>query len=157
LFKVCLKHTILPLSIPRNLGKLILIIVFAVNKATITLTLYFFIFACSDNDDSINSIVGNWQLTAISESGSPTHDSCDLKSNMTLLETNTGVFTQYHTDDTTSELCGESMSINLTWSQNSSSTYFLTFVEFDETNSAVLDGETLTINKGNEVIEFTKN
>jgi hypothetical protein len=119
----------------------------------------FLIFSCSssDNDDSNTSIVGSWQLTSILESGTPAHDRCDLESIMTILETNTGNFTQYYSEDETSESCDESVTIDITWSLVSSSTYNITFLEADESVSAVLDGETLTIGSGDDVIVFTKN
>lgn len=123
----------------------------------------FLIFACSSSDDANNdysntSIVGNWQLTSILESGTPIHNSCDLESNMTVLQTNTGNFMQYYSDESTSEFCGESMTIDMTWSQEgSSSTYYITFAISDTTVSVVLEGETLTSIEGSEVRVFTKN
>jgi hypothetical protein len=122
------------------------------------------IFSCSSSDDSDNdysnsSIVGSWQLTSILENGIPAHEKCDLESVMTMLETNTGNFTQYYSEDDTSESCDESVTIDMTWSLASSSIYNLTFlgVGVGESVSAVLEGETLTIGDGDEVIIFTKN
>jgi hypothetical protein len=121
------------------------------------------IFSCSSSDDSDNdysnsSIVGSWQLTSILENGIPAHEKCDLESVMTMLETNTGSFTQYYSEDDTSESCDESATIDMTWSLASSSTYNLTFLGVGgESVSAVLEGETLTIGGGDEVIVFTKN
>jgi hypothetical protein len=122
------------------------------------------IFSCSsshdsDNDYSNSSIVGSWQLTSILENGIPAHEKCDLESVMTMLETNTGNFTQYYSEDDTSESCDESVTIDMTWSLASSSIYNLTFlgVGVGESVSAVLEGETLTIGDGDEVIIFTKN
>jgi hypothetical protein len=122
----------------------------------------FLIFSCSSSDDSDNdysntSIVGSWQLTTMLEDGIPAHNRCDLKSIMTVLETNTGNLIQYYSIDDTSESCEESLTIDMTWSLASSSTYNITFLGAGESLSAVLDGETLTIGSGDEVIVFTKN
>jgi hypothetical protein len=74
-----------------------------------------------------------------------------------MLETNKGNFTQYYSEDDTSDSCDESATIDMTWSLASSSTYNLTFLGVGESVSAVLEGETLTIGDGDEVIVFTKN
>tara|TARA_B110000114_G_scaffold77193_1_gene81731 strand:- start:110 stop:511 length:402 start_codon:yes stop_codon:yes gene_type:complete len=131
-------------------------------KLLLLLLFTILIFSCGSSDDSDNdysntSIVGSWQLTSILENGIPAHEKCDLESIMTMLETNKGNFTQYYSEDDTSDSCDESATIDLTWSLASSSTYNLTFLGVGESVSAVLEGETLTIGDGDEVIVFTKN
>jgi hypothetical protein len=132
-------------------------------KLLLLLLFTILIFSCGSSDDSGNdysntSIVGSWQLTSILENGIPAHEKCDLESIMTILETNKGNFTQYYSEDDTSDSCDESVTIDMTWSLASSATYNLTFLGVGgESVSAVLEGETLTIGDGDEVIVFTKN
>ncbi|MFT4802057.1 MAG: hypothetical protein ACI93N_001832 [Flavobacteriaceae bacterium] len=142
-----------------------IIIYFNFMKKLIYLTILVLIVACggNDSDDSNTSIVGNWQLTAMLESGTPIHNSCDLESNMTLSITNTGKYNQYFSDDPATEPCGLDGILDMTWSEGSSSTYYISFVGIGDNGedisfSAVLGGETLTIDgDDDEVIVFTRN
>ena len=135
-------------------------------KKLIYLSILVLIVACggSDSDDSNTTIVGNWQLTALLDSnGTSFHNSCDLESNMTISITNTGKYYQYFSDDPATEPCGLDVVLDMTWSEGSSSTYNISFVEIGDNGqdisfSAVLDGETLTIDgDDDEVIVFTRN
>lgn len=130
-------------------------------KKLIYLFLTVLIVSCSgdSSNDSNTSIVGNWQLTAMLESGIPIHDSCDLESNMTLSITNTGRYNQYYSDDPATEPCGLDGVLDMTWSKDSPSTYSLSFTGVSGSSfSAILDGETLTIDgDDNEVLVFSRN
>ncbi|MGK0326435.1 MAG: hypothetical protein ACJA2M_002914 [Polaribacter sp.] len=134
-------------------------------KKLIYLSILVLIVACggSDSDDSNTSIVGNWQLTAMLASGTSIHNSCDLESNMTISTTNTGKYNQYFSDDPATEPCELDGVLDMTWSKGSSSNYYISFVEIGDNGqdisfSAVLDGETLTIDgDDDEVIVFTRN
>ena len=69
-------------------------------KKYIYLFITVFLFSCAGNDDIIgNEIAGNWKLTAVLVDGSPVNTSCELESNMTMLETNTGNYYKYDEDD----------------------------------------------------------
>jgi hypothetical protein len=132
-------------------------------KKLIYLSILVLIVACGDSDDSNTSIVGNWQLTAMLASGTSIHNSCDLESNMTISITNTGKYNQYFSDDPATDPCVIDGVLDMTWSKGSSSTYYISFVEIGDNGqdisfSAVLDGETLTIDgDDDEVIVFTRN
>ena len=135
-------------------------------KKLIYLSILVLIVSCggSDSDDSNTTIVGNWQLTALLDNnGTSFHNSCDLESNMTISITNTGKYYQYFSDDPATEPCGLDGVLDMTWSKGSSSTYYISFVEIGDNGqdisfSAVLDGETLTIDgDDDEVIVFTRN
>tara|TARA_B110000114_G_C14713454_1_gene246303 strand:+ start:30 stop:443 length:414 start_codon:yes stop_codon:yes gene_type:complete len=126
------------------------------------------IFACSSDDSTSddnnqNSIIGNWQLTCICEDGLPVEGSvgltpCESQSNMTFLESNTGNY-EYYDEDGFEGDCIMQFS-DIIWSQENSSSYYVTIVDLDGesgTSLGVIDGDTLTINDNGIDVVFVKN
>ena len=134
-------------------------------KKIIYLTLLVLIVACNNDSDERpnNPIVGSWQLTPLLDSnGNPTQDACDLESYMTLSTTNSGNYYSYDTNDPDNEPCELESVFNITWSEVSSSTYSLSIVEAGAgqnniTLSAVLEGDTLTMDTPEGPYIFTRN
>tara|TARA_B100000795_G_scaffold267824_1_gene253470 strand:+ start:912 stop:1298 length:387 start_codon:yes stop_codon:yes gene_type:complete len=127
-------------------------------KKYIYLFITVFLFSCAGNDDIIgNEIAGNWKLTAVLVDGSPVNTSCELESNMTMLETNTGNYYKYDEDDSTTNSCLLEQNYMVTWCQVLS-TYYITFVADNDTFTADLNGNTLIIHasNGSEIV-LTKN
>ena len=123
--------------------------------------------ACSSGDDSNddnnqNSIIGNWQLTCICEDGLPVDgvpmSYCDLQSNITFLESNTGDYKYYDEEYSGSEEdCIEEVRY-FTWSQESSSSYYILGISPEENPQlAIIDGNTLTVNDNGLDVVFVKN
>ena len=122
------------------------------------------IFACSSDDsndnNNQNSIIGNWQLSCICEDGLPVEGNsltvCELQSNMTFLESNTGNYELYDEDGFEGDCIMES--IDLTWNQESSISYSITAYG-DEPGSSlgIIDGNTLSINDNGIDVVFVKN
>ena len=122
------------------------------------MTILGLIVACggNDSDDSNTSLVGNWQLTALLESGIPIHNSCDLESYMSLTESNTGTYYQYYSDDLPTEPCGLDATYGITWSQGEGSNYLITF-DYGGSFTAVLTS-VLTLDSGDgDQFVFVKN
>lgn len=98
----------------------------------------------------------------LDSNGNPTQDACDLESYMTLSATNEGAFYQYKSNGDNSP-CELDATFLGTWSEVSSSTYSVSFVEVGAgqdgfTLSAVSEGDTLTINGADEFnYIFTRN
>ena len=124
------------------------------------------IFACSSDDsndnNNQNSIIGNWQLSCICEDGLPVEGNsltvCDLQSNMTFLESNTGNY-EYYDEDGFEGDCIMQFS-DIIWSQENSSSYYVTIVDLDGesgTSLGVIDGDTLTIDDNGIDVVFVKN
>ena len=122
------------------------------------------IFACSSDDSTSddnnqNSIIGNWQLTCICEDGLPVEGvgltPCDSQSNVTFLESNTGNYELYNNDGFEGDCIMES--IDLTWSQESSSNYYIALESDSDSSLGVIDGDTLTINDNGIDVVFVKN
>ena len=119
------------------------------------------IVACSSDDNNQNSIIGNWQLTCICEDGLPVDGNgmsyCDLLSNITFLESNTGNYKYYDEEYLDSEDCIEEVR-DFTWSQESSSSYYITGIAPKENPQlAIIDGNTLTVNDNGIDVVFVKN
>ena len=96
-------------------------------------------------------------MTAVLVDGSPVNTSCELESNMTMLETNTGNYYKYDEDDSTTNSCLLEQNYMVTWCQVLS-TYYITFVADNDTFTADLNGNTLIIHasNGSEIV-LTKN
>jgi hypothetical protein len=113
------------------------------------------IFACSSDDSTSdasndsNSIEGRWNFISSTDCGEISHNSCDLETYMTLNNGLGEITLYYNLDENENPIpCQIVDYIDVTYSAGSNSQNYILSInggDFDEPLSAIVDGNTLTL------------